>query len=1670
MRFGVRSVMAAFAAFTTLLSGLVVASTGNSWAAGTAILAGFDATSFPGNDDGSTPVDLPFSINFFGQNYSSAYLNNNGNLTFTGSLGTYTPYPLSNQGPAIIAAFFADVDTRVGNTAKYGSGTVDGHQAFGVTWPQVACYNQISSVQNTFQLLLVQRSDIAPGDFDIEFNYGLIQWDAGTASGGDSQCLHGTAARAGYAGGSGATGTYFELPGSGADGAFLDSNPVTGLVHHSYGSTQAGRYVYPIRNGAALVTSGAPATASGVGNGASVRHSTTCPAGDPVNCASGNFFESLTDVLLPERGADLAITRVYNSLQAGTDGAFGHGWSWSLGGHLEMGDDGSVGVLLGDGSAVTAQPTTGGAYDVPTWADSTLARNSDGTWTFVRQQRETYLFDVDGHLTSVADLNGNRTQVAYSQGHPMRVTDAAGRQLAVATDAAGRISQLTDPLGRVTRYAYDAAGDLTASTDALGQVTRFTYDGDHRLLTLTDPRGGVLTNTYDTAGRVTQQVDPAGRTTTFAYSGDSYTAQGGTTTITNPAGVANRQQYVDGALVASTQAVGTPLEATTTYGYDPTSLGVTSTTDPLGYIRTATYDSSGNQLTSTDALGNTTTRTYDDVGDVLSVTLPSGKVTRYAYDSHGNLTAVTDPAGNSSRYSYGSAAHPGDVTSTTDRDGRVTTFTYDAAGNLASASATPSSGITNTVHYTYDADGERVCEASAVASAGGITCPASGGAAVARTTSSGYDALGRLTSVVDANGHRTAYVYDGNGNLASVTDANGHRTGYSYDADDELTTTTQPDGTTLTSTYDSAGNKLTSTDAGGNRTTYAFDARNRLTGVTDPLNHVTSYGYDSAGNRTSLTDALGRTTSYGYDADNRLIAIQYSDGTTPNVAYSYTADGQRASMADGTGTTSYSYDGLDRLIKTVDGSGASVQYAYDRSGNLTQLTYPSGQAVTRTYDGAAQLASLTDWLGHTFTFGYDADGNLTTQNYPNGVAAAAAYDPADQLTSIADRRGSTAVAAYTYTRDAVGQVTGTATSGTATATDSYTYSPLDQLASVNGAAYGYDRAGNPTRLADGTAQVFNAGDQLTTATPASSAASAGTAASTAGQSGVAVDRMASGVAWQPASSITSPTLTTTKRGELLVAFVSADGPGHGHKQTISKVTGGGLTWQRAARSNDGSQTTEVWQAYATGTFRGSITASLGDGRYQSAITVVGYTGAARQLGATGHSGLLRGAPAVSLTTTKAGSQVWAQGTGVGWVPLVLPARGQAVVSLASGLFSARFAWTQKVLAAVPAGTSVTVADVWPTQAQTEMVAVEIPPATGTPTPPAGPVTYTYDANGNRTGLSGSTPVTLTFDQADRLTAYGSGATYAYNGDGLRTAKTVGGTTSGFAWDISGSLPLQLTDGADAYVYGPDGLPLEKIAQGTPTYLLHDQQGSTRLLTDGTGAVVGSYTYDPYGRIAAHTGTATSALLYDGQYTDAESGYQYLRARYYDPATAQFLTRDPFVAATNQPYLYAYGNPTNFTDPTGAFGLTLLGGVIGGVVGGVVGTVTYAATCGTNCSARGYAGAAVGGVVGGAISGACDATTLVLAACGAVGGVAGQVVNDWISGSGYDATDILLAGGLGAAGGAISGRIVQQVGFRPTRLSNLWNPGVNTIRWWQDSAIGSGITGWAQAAFGSSPVC
>ncbi len=206
------------------------------------IRPGFDQQILDRNDDDSTGVlPMGFFINFYGNSNATLYVNNNGNVTFTSAQSQYAPQPLSNLGTEVIAPFWADVDTRnpASDVVKYGTnGMVNGHAAFGVDWVNVGYYFEHADRLLSCQLVIIDRSDIVPGDFDMEFNYNKVQWEWGDAS-------KNSPPRAGFSDGI----NDYELQGSGVEGAFMDTNVLTGLIYHSLNSSVPGRYFFSFRNG-----------------------------------------------------------------------------------------------------------------------------------------------------------------------------------------------------------------------------------------------------------------------------------------------------------------------------------------------------------------------------------------------------------------------------------------------------------------------------------------------------------------------------------------------------------------------------------------------------------------------------------------------------------------------------------------------------------------------------------------------------------------------------------------------------------------------------------------------------------------------------------------------------------------------------------------------------------------------------------------------------------------------------------------------------------------------------------------------------------------------------------------------------------------------------------------------------------------------------------------------------------------------------------------------------------------------------------------------------------------------------------------------------------------------------------------------------------------------------
>ena len=193
--------------------------------------------------------------------------------------------------------------------------------------------------------------------------------------------------------------------------------------------------------------------------------------------------------------------------------------------------------------------------------------------------------------------------------------------------------------------------------------------------------------------------------------------------------------------------------------------------------------------------------------------------------------------------------------------------------------------------------------------------------------------------------------------------------------------------------------------------------------------------------------------------------------------------------------------------------------------------------------------------------------------------------------------------------------------------------------------------------------------------------------------------------------------------------------------------------------------------------------------------------------------------------------------------------------------------------------------------------------------------YTWDDNGNLTARGGDS---FSWDYEDRMTSATVNSVttnFVYRGDGLRDSRSVsGGATTTFTWDIASGLPVVLDDG-NQYVYGA-GLTSMKQG-GNWYYYLADGLGSTMAVVDSSGVSQKSYTYDVYGE-ATPTGALANEFDFAGQQTDG-TGLQYLRARYYDPETGTFLSREPMADLPNWTgayHGYSNGRPVSMSDPSG----------------------------------------------------------------------------------------------------------------------------------------------------------
>ena len=639
-----------------------------------------------------------------------------------------------------------------------------------------------------------------------------------------------------------------------------------------------------------------------------------------------------------------------------------------------------------------------GATQLQTFQYNSLGNVTQSTDPVGRQLSYTYAANGVDLLTVSNTTNGTQlleTRTYNGQHLALKITGANGKSRQFQYNSDGQPTRYTDQLGHATSLTYDADGRLTSMTGPISSSRyNFAYDSFNRVAAATDPAGLIVRFTYDAADRPVGTTFPDGTSSTFVYN------------------------LLD--LSSSTDR----LQQTTRYQYDA-DREVTSITDPLGHTRHYGYDPAGNLLSTTDENNNTTGYVRDDQGRVTTKTYANGTSASTAYEGALSLVSVvTDALGQNATYSYNADNTLATVGYISNQATSSVSFSYDPAyrrvvsmvdgvgattysyypvssagtlgANQVKTVTSPIAGTsgTDTLVYSYDALDEVV----------GYTVNGA-------PQSYGFDALGRLTSVVNALDTFTYSYSDGTSRVTGMSSSAGPTAAMTYfgPAGDELlqqmSFATNGGGTSLSQfgyTYNADNNVTSSTISApsAQTTSYTYDAGNRLvSGLISGSTPQYAYGYDAASNLTSIT-ANGTPQALSYTSTNAITSATYDANGSPSVlgGNTYTWDGANrviafSNSANNTSST-FTYDGLGRLVRVVDSNNGVVtaDHSYTWCGTARCLAHDNTQSaspVSTEYFPQGVIAGGTPYYYVT-----DLLGSVTQLvSSSGGIAAQYAYDP-----------------------------------------------------------------------------------------------------------------------------------------------------------------------------------------------------------------------------------------------------------------------------------------------------------------------------------------------------------------------------------------------------------------------------------------------------------------------------------------------------------------------------------------------------------------------------------------------------------------------------------------------------------------------------------------------------
>ena len=462
------------------------------------------------------------------------------------------------------------------------------------------------------------------------------------------------------------------------------------------------------------------------------------------------------------------------------------------------------------------------------------------------------------------------------------------------------------------------------------------------------------------------------------------------------------------------------------FSYANNSVDVLSVTNSAGQWINFGYNANHEITSITNALSQVTSFGWDNTTlNLTSISLPSGLSATLSYytanplNPNGSLLSdiVWTPTGRSLTYTYTNSLPQ---TVLNDR-GLSVTNTWDGLNRLTGATYPDGTYVSN-VYYNLDLGATRD--------------------RLGNWSLYGYDGLRHLTVITNANNTATFFDWCGCGSLNHIYDAqNGttYPTTLNYDNQGNLTNVLFPDSTSITYQFDLAGRMTNAFDASTPPKSLQFGYNNQglVTSVSNSAGTLQSVIYDAVNRPVSVIDANGVTVTNIYDAINELLSRKWADGVGEGFGYSaagltyYTnRDGQ---------LTKYGLDAAGRIISVTNANLEVVQLGYDSLDNVTSLIDGLLHQTTWQYNQYGWLTNKSDGLTrNAFRFAYNANGWVTNRWTPEKGSTGYGYDNVGNLTNITYPQSS-----ISYAYDALNRLTNVVS---ASFTNSFAYTPAGQLA------------------------------------------------------------------------------------------------------------------------------------------------------------------------------------------------------------------------------------------------------------------------------------------------------------------------------------------------------------------------------------------------------------------------------------------------------------------------------------------------------------------------------------------------------------------------------------------------------------------------------------------------